>query len=81
MQEIGKFDVIIDLIPNGLEKCMALTVNRNLTFIDSMQFMNSRLDAFVENLSDNDLKYLSQEFSDQLLGLVKPKACIILKYE
>ena len=42
---------------------MALTINKNLVFIDSMQFMNSSLDVLVKNLSDNDLKYLSQEFS------------------
>ena len=42
---------------------MALTINKNLVFVDSMQFMNSSLDVLVKNLSDNDLKYLSQEFS------------------
>ena len=29
-----------------------------------MQFMNSILDSLVKNFSDNDFKYLSQEFSD-----------------
>ena len=42
MQEIGKFEVKTDVIPNELEKRMAFTVNGNLVFIDSMQFMNSR---------------------------------------
>ena len=32
--------------------------NKNLVFIDSMQFINSSLDKLVENLSDEDLKYL-----------------------
>ena len=41
---IGKFDVKVSVIPNGLEKCMAFTTNTNLAFIDSMQFMNSSLD-------------------------------------
>ena len=36
---------------------MAFTINNNLVFIDSMQFMNSSLDALVKNLSDNDFKY------------------------
>ena len=36
MQRIGKFDVKISVIPNGLEKCMAFTINKNLVFIDSM---------------------------------------------
>ena len=35
--------------------------------IGSMKFMNSSLDALVKNFSDNDFKYLSQEFSDKLL--------------
>ena len=63
MQEIAKFDVKISVIPNGSEKCMAFTINKNLVFIDSMQFMNSSLDALVKNLSEMDFKYLSQESS------------------
>ena len=35
--------------------------------------MNSSLDALVKNLSDNDFKYLSQEFSGDFLELVKQK--------
>ena len=50
----------IGVIPNGLEKYMALLiVNKNLLFIDSMQFMNSSLDKLVKNLNDKDFKYLS----------------------
>ena len=52
---------------------MAFTINDNLPFIDSMQFMNSSLDALVKNSSDNDFKYLSQNFSGDLLELVKQK--------
>ena len=33
--------------------------------------MNSSLDALVKNFSDNDFKNLSQEFSVDLLELVK----------
>ena len=62
IKEIIKSDVKVNVIPNGLEKYMAFTINRNLVFIDSMQFMNSSLDSFVKNLSDNDLKCLSEEF-------------------
>ena len=36
-----------------------------------MQFMNSSLEALVSNLSDNDFKYLSQEFTSEQLKLVK----------
>ena len=36
MQEIDKSDAKINVIPNGLEKCMAFTINNNLIFIDRM---------------------------------------------
>ena len=49
MQEIGKADVKISVIPNELEKCMASTIYKNLVFIDSIQFMNYSLDALVKN--------------------------------
>ena len=73
MQEIGKFDVKVSVILNGLEKYMAFRINKNLVFIDSMQFMKSTLDALVTNLSDGDFKYLLQEFSGDFLKLVKQK--------
>ena len=63
MQEIDKFDVEVNVIPNGLEKYMTFTINNSLIFIGSMQFMNSSLDALVKNLSHNDFKYLSEKFS------------------
>ena len=49
---------------------MAFTIN-SLVFIDSMQFMNCSLNALIKNLSDNDFKYLSEEFIGDLLKLVK----------
>ena len=76
IKEIGKFDVKVSVIPNGLEKYMAFTINKNVVFIDSMQFMNSSLDSLVKNLSDNDFKYLSEEFSGELLELVKEKGVL-----
>ena len=59
MQKIGKFDVNISVMPNGLEKCMAFTMNKNFVFIDSVQLMNSCLEVLVKDLTDNDFKYLS----------------------
>ena len=73
MQKISKFNVKVFVIPNGLQTNMAFTINSNLVFINSMQFMNSSLDALVKNLSDNDCKYLSQEFSGNFLKLGKQK--------
>ena len=73
MREISKFDLKVNVMPNRFKKCMAFTINIELIFIDSMQFMKSSLDALAKNLSDNDFKYLSEEFSGYLLELVKQK--------
>ena len=42
-------------------------------FIDSMQLMNSGLDKVVKNLSDEDFKYLVEEFVPENLELLKQK--------
>ena len=69
--ELSQFNVKISVIPNGLEKYMAFTINKSICFIDSMQFMNSSLDKLIKNLNDKDFKYLSEEFSGEKLKLVK----------
>ena len=79
-KELSKFNVKISVIPNGLEKYMAFTINRNLVFIDSMQFMNSSLDSLVKNLMDKDFQYLSEEYSGELLELVKEKEVYPYEY-
>ena len=63
----------IDVIPNRLEKYMTFFLNKNLVFIDSMQFMNSSLEKLVKNLSDNDFKYLAEEFGFKNLELLIEK--------
>ena len=35
---------------------MAFILNKNLLFIDSMQFRNSSFEKLVKNLLDNDFK-------------------------
>ena len=52
---------------------MAFFKNKNWVFIDSMQFMNSSLDKLVKNLSDEDFKYLIEEFNSKNLNLLKQK--------
>ena len=53
---------------------MAFIINRWLVFIDSMQFMNSSLDALVGNLGSEDFKCLSGVFGDdEQFELVKCK--------
>ena len=80
IKEISKFDIKVSVIPNGLEKYMAFTINRNLVFIDSMQFMNSSLHSLVKNLLDNHFKYLPEEFSGKFLKLVKQKGVNSYEY-
>ena len=62
MQELGKFNFKINLLPNGLEKCMSFKINNKFIFIGSFEFLSSSLDGLVKYLSKNDFKYLSQEF-------------------
>ena len=71
IKEIIKFDAKVSVIPNGLEKYMAFTINKNLVYTDTKQFMNSGLDSLVKNLSNNDFKYLSEEFNGTFLELIK----------
>ena len=52
---------------------MVFFLNKNLVFIDSMQFMNSSLDKLVKNLS-NDFKYLTEEIRFKNLELLKQKS-------
>ena len=59
---------------------MAFTINSNLVFFDSMQFMNSSLDSLVEDLSDNGFKYLSEEFSGEFLRLGQQKRVYPYEY-
>ena len=70
---LHKFNFKVYVIPNGLEKYMAFFLNKNLVFIDSMQFMNSSLDKLVKNLSDEDFKYLVEEFGSDNLKILKQK--------
>ena len=48
--------------------------------IDSMQFMNSSLDKLVKNLSDEDFKYLVEEFGSENLELLKQKDAYPYEY-
>ena len=59
---------------------MAFIWNKNLVFIESMQFMNSSLEKQVKNLSDNDSKYLTQEFGSENLKPLKQKDAYLYEY-
>ena len=80
-KKLSRFNNLkISVIPNGFEKYMIFTINKNLVFSDSMQFVNSSLGLLVKNLMSRDFKYFSKEFSGEYLRLVKEKGIYPHKY-
>ena len=59
MQELDKFIIKKNVIPNGLEKYLCFSINNNVTFIHSFQFLSSSLDSLVKNL---DKKFYPYEY-------------------
>ena len=49
-------------------------------FINSMQFMNSSLGKLVKNLSDEDFKFLVEEFGSKNLEVLKQKGAYPYEY-
>ena len=78
MQELIKFDLKINAVPNGLEKYMSFRINNKLSFIDSFQLLSSSLESLVKNLAKDDFTYLSQEFDNNILDLVKQREILSL---
>ena len=52
-------------------------MNKDLAFIDSMQFINSRLDKLVKNVLDEDLKYLVEELGSENVERLKQNVIIL----
>ena len=52
---------------------MSFTINNKLSFIYTFQFLSSSLGSLVKILGKDDFKYLSQEFDNNVLDLVKQK--------
>ena len=52
---------------------MSIIVNRNIIFLDSLQFLKASLDNLVGNLQDTDFKHLLSEFPEDKLGLLRKK--------
>ena len=59
---------------------MSFSINNKLSFIDSLQFLSSSLDNLVKNLAKDDFKYLSQEFDNNILDLLKNKGFYPYEY-
>ena len=73
MQELGKFNLKINFIPNRLEKYMSFSISNKLGFIDSFKFLSFSLNSLVKNLGKDDFEYFRQEFDNNVLDLVKQK--------
>ena len=59
---------------------MSFTINNKVSFIDSLQFLSSSWDSLVKNLGKDDFKYLSQQFDNNVLDLVKQKGFYPYEY-
>ena len=59
---------------------MSFTIDNKLSFIGSSQFLSSSLDSLVKTLNKDDFKYLSQEFDNNVLDLVKQKGFYPYEY-
>ena len=69
----GKLNFKINVIQNRLEKFISFNINNMQSFIVSFQYLRSSLNNLVKNLGITDFKYLSQEFDNDILDLVKKK--------
>ena len=67
MLTVGKFKKYVSVIPKDMEKYMSFTLDGNLVFIDSFQFMSSSLSKLAGNLPDDAFFFTSH------LHLVKRK--------
>ena len=72
MQEIGKFNKNINVIPNNIEKFMAFMIS-DLVFIDSFKFMSSSLSNLANNLPKDGFHCIKNEFGSATHDLIKKK--------
>ena len=72
MQELGKFKKKKnECYPKWIKKIYELyNLSNKLAFIDSFQFLRFPLDKLVKNLTKITIKYLSQQFDNDVLDLV-----------
>ena len=73
-RELSNFNNIdIQVIPKSSEKYMSIIINRNIIFLDSLQFHKASLDTLAGNLQDSDFKHLLSEFPPDKLDLLRKK--------
>ena len=59
---------------------MSFSINNKSIFIDSFQFLSYSSNSLVKNSTKDDFKYLSQEFDNNELDLVKQKGFYPYEY-
>ena len=79
MEEIGKFKMDVNVIPNNMEKYLSFSLGKNLVFIDSIQFMASSLEALAGNLSPEDFRIVGKRWKGEDFNLVTQKG--VFPYE
>ena len=52
---------------------MSIIINKNIVFLDSLQFCKASLDTLAGNLQDSDFKHLLSEFAPDKLDLLRKK--------
>ena len=73
-RELNNFkDIDVPVIPKLNERYMSIIVNRNIIFLDSLQFLKASLDSLAGNLQDTDFKHLLSEFPKDKLDLLRKK--------
>ena len=72
--KLNNFDNIdIQVIPKSSEKYMSIIINKNIIFLDSLQFYKGSLDSLAGNLQDSNLKHLMSEFPPNKLEILRKK--------
>ena len=73
-KELNNFNNIdIQVIPKTSERYMSIIINRNIIFLDSLQFCKESLYNLTSNLNNDDFKHLMSEFPTDILEILKRK--------
>ena len=73
-KELNNFDNIdIQVIPKSSEKYMNIIINKNIIFLELLQFYKGSLDSLAGNLQDSNFKYLMSTFPTNRLEILRKK--------
>ena len=73
-KELNNFNNIdIQVIPKSSKKYMSIIINKNIVFLDSVQFCKASLDTLAGKLEDKDFKHLMSELQSDKLKLLRNK--------